>query len=215
VCQSIDSKIGARRRAPRQPADCPGGCAGRLARKRKRPARRPLPSASTPAAGSSDTAPTLLLCSTLRHTSVNRHCPDTAPTLPRHCVTVPTLPRHCPDTTPTLCHCPDTAPTLPRHCPDTARHSDTPTLQGSASDAFGSARAHAGCVGLFSVRFARASGMHADDPDGGGHHHSINRARARDAETVVGAVRPSGGAIKHPTANRRTRRPPPPSIPLP
>ena len=163
VCQSIDSKIGARRRAPRQPADCPGGCAGRLAR--KRPARRPLPSASTPAAGSSDTAPTLLLCSTLRHTSVNRHCPDTAPTL-CHCPdTAPTLPRHYPDTVSLSRHCPDTAPTLPRHCPDTARHSDTPTLQGSASDAFGSARAHAGCVG-----------MHADDPDGGGHHHSINRA---------------------------------------
>ena len=126
VCQSIDSKIGARRRAPRQPADCPGGCApGRLAR--KRPARRPLPSASTPAAGSSDTAPTLLLCSTLRHTSVNRHCPDTAPTL-CHCPdTAPTLPRHYPDTVSLSRHCPDTAPTLPRHC-STLRHSDTAGL---------------------------------------------------------------------------------------
>jgi hypothetical protein len=80
--------------------------------------------------------PTLLRhCSdTARHadTIVNRHCPDTAPTLPRHCPdTAPTLPRHCPDTAPTLPrHCPDTAPTLPRLCPDTAPTLlDTPTLR--------------------------------------------------------------------------------------
>ena len=78
------------------------------------------------------------LASEARRVSTLRHS-DT-PTLPD----TPTL-RH-PDT-PTLLdtvqggplsrtpdtgrHCPDTAPTLPRHCSDTARHSDTPTLQGS------------------------------------------------------------------------------------
>ena len=80
----------------------------------------------TPTLRHSDT-PTLLDASQGGHLSripdTGRHCPDTAPTLPRHRST----PRHqCQPTLPQ--HCPDTAPTLPRHC-STLRHSDTAGLK--------------------------------------------------------------------------------------
>ena len=61
-----------------------------------------------------------------------RHQPDTSPDTTRH---RPTLRHQCQSTLPS---------TLPRHRSDTARHSDTPTHQGSA----GSAPSHLGARAL-------------------------------------------------------------------
>ena len=93
----------------------------------------PHPPLDTPTPDTPDTAQhsDTRHCPTLRHArhrvhvgTVNKpgHSPIPGPT-PRH-----------PETSVNR-HCPDTAPTLPRHRPDTARHSETPTLQGSTSSA--------------------------------------------------------------------------------